>query len=436
MPAPQNPTSSIVTRAVCAGLGYLAAMLLSYRFGGGYVEEANIWLATGVSIGVLALADPSRWLAYGGAIAIASLFGNMAMGASAGTAFVYAIDELVVAVPTAWLLRRLLGPDGALDDTRKVIAFVAIGALGSAAWAWIVAIASYALLGLASPAGMARLWIVSTAVGTLVVTPLLFEWSRFRVKRSGGPTTVDLALGGSLFLLMIAATLLVFTGDTQSRFSGSVGFGLTYLPIPFLVLGGLVWGPRGTTLSTFVMAAIAVLCTADGEGPFAGVEGFLGEGVIEVQGYVAAATLLTLTMSALVGHQRRALHEAARWRIRYETVIGATDQLLFELDPVAGRIDWAGDTTRLLGTERTAIEPLAGYLERVHPDDRERVRTAFTTLATGVPADPMPHRFVAASGGEYRIEGDASPIVDFDDSVHRVVGYLRAAPALRLRSAA
>jgi hypothetical protein len=36
-----------------------------------------------------------------------------------------------------------------------------------------------------------------------------------------------------------------------------VGFSLTYLPLIFLVLGALVWGARGATLATFVLAAIA-----------------------------------------------------------------------------------------------------------------------------------------------------------------------------------
>lgn len=437
MPAASPSTSaSVLVKAVFAGGAYLVAMLLSYHFGGGYVEEADIWLATGVSIAVLTLADPTHWSAYAAAIAIGSVLGNVYMGSSFGTAIVYAIDELVVAVPTAWLLHRLIGRDAMLDEPRKVIAFVAVGAFGSAVWSWVVAIASYAMLGLASPATAWRLWVVSTAVGTLVVAPLFFEWSRFRAKRSGGPTTMDLALGGSLFVLMVAATLLVFAGDTSERFSGSVGYALTYLPLPFLVLGGIVWGPRGTTLSTFVMAAIAVLCTSHGQGPFAGVDGFLGEAVVEVQGFVAAAALLTLMMTALVGNQRRALQEAARWRVRYETVIGASDQLLYELDPASGRLDWAGDAERLLGTDKADLETLAGYLERVHADDRERVRAAFASLADGVPAEPMPHRFVPASGAEVRVDGDASPIVDFDDSIHRIVGYLRAAPAARLRSAA
>lgn len=426
MRASTSKSSDTLYNAVLAGVAYLLAMMLSYHFGG-TIDEADIWLASGVSIGVLTLADPRHWLVYAFAISIASLLGNLATGASSWAALVYAVDELIVALPTAWLLRRLIGPDVQLDEARKVIVFVAVGAFGSAVWGWVVAIASYGLLGLTSPVSSWRLWIVSTTVGTLIVTPLMVEWSHFRVKRSGGPTTINLALGGGLFVLMVAATLLVFVGDTSQRFPGSVGYALTYLPLPFLVLGGLVWGPRGSTLSIFVMAVITVLLTSHGQGPFAGVEGFLGEGVLEVQGYVACAALLTLMLTALDANRERVLRDAARWRTRYEAVIGAGDQLLYELDPVTGQLDWAGDTTRLLQADSVAISTLAGYLERVHADDRDRVRNAFGSLADGHARATMPHRFVAASGVEHRVDGEASAIIDFDDTVHRIVGYLRTA---------
>lgn len=437
MRASSRPTTAaIVFKAALAGIAYLIAMMLSYRFGGGTAVEANIWIASGVAIAVLTLADRAHWLAYAFAIVLGSVMGNLIAGSSIGASLVYAIDEVVVAAVTAWALQRLLGSDPRLDDVRRVMVFVAVGALGGAVLGWLVAIPSYALLGLPSLASAWRLWIVSTGVGTLVIAPLLFAWSDFRPKRSGGATMADLALGGSLFVLLVAATLLVFAGATSERFSGSVGYALTYLPLPFLVLGGLVWGSRGATWSTFVMAAIAVLYTARGQGPFAGVEGFLGEAVVEVQGYVAAAALLTLMLSALDASRRLALRDAAAWRIRYEAVIGASDQLLYELDPASGRIEWAGDTARLLGTQTSAIASLAGYLERVHPADRDRLRNVLADIGSDdITKAATPHRFVSANGVELRLEGEANAIVDFDDSVHRVVGFLRPVRAAQSVSA-
>ena len=419
-------TYPILLRAALAGLAYAGALLLSYHFGGGFEQEANIWLPSGIAIGVLTLADPLRWPSYLVGIGLGAFAANLASGAFWVQSIIYALQELAVAVPIAWLLRRLLGPVPRLDEVRKVWIFAAVGALGSAVLGWAVALLAYAVLGLPSPASQWPLWIVSGTVGTLVIAPLLFAWAGLRAKRSGGPTMSDLALGGVFFLLMVVVALVIFRGDTAARFSGSVGIALTYLPLAFLVLGALAWGARGATLATFVLAALAVLYTEVGEGPFAGIEGFLGEGVLEVQAYVAAAALLTLMVTALQGSQERALREATEWRVRYEAVIGANDQLLFELDPLSGRLNWAGDTRRLLGVEPEQIDTLAAYLDRVHPDDRDALRSAFKSLGRGIEVHlDAGHRFESPAGDEKRLEGEATAIVDFDDTIHRFVGFLR-----------
>jgi len=435
MPADERSpwTYPVLLRSALTTAAYLLALLLSYYFGGGFSGEANIWLPSGVAIGVLTLASPSRWPPYLVAIALGAWIGNVVSGASWLQGFVYALQEIIVAVPTAGLLRKLLGPAPNLDDVRKVWAFAAVGAFGSALLAWAVAILAYSVLGLSSPVNDWVLWVISGTVGTLVITPFLFAWAGFRAKRSGGPTMSDFALGGVFLVFMIAITVTVFRGNTAARFPGSVGFALTYLPLAFLVLGALVWGTRGATLATFILATIAVLYTEHGEGPFAGIEQFSGEGVLEVQGYVAAAALLTMMVTALQGSQQRALREATDWRVRYETVIGANDQLLFELDPRSGKVSWAGDTHRLLGVAAGQIDTLAAYLDRVHPDDRDTLRAAFASLGRGVEVHlDAGHRFESPSGEEKRLEGEATAIIDFDDTIHRFVGFLRP---VRKRSA-
>ncbi|HTI47508.1 MAG TPA: MASE1 domain-containing protein [Casimicrobiaceae bacterium] len=420
---------AVAVRAVLAAIAYVVALLVSYYYGGGFGQEATIWLASGVAIGVLAAADTRRWRAYAAGLAIGALVANLIAGESIVAALVYAVEEVAIALLVAWALKRLLGASFRLDSVRNVLVFVVVGAFGGALASWLVNLAAYPPLGEPSPLLAWRLWIVSGSVGTLIVTPLILTWADFRPKRSGGATMVDFAWGGPLFLLVVLSTIFVFHGETAARFSGSVGYSITYLPFVFLVLGALVWGPRGATLSTFVLAAIAVVYTVRAQGPFAGVEGFLGEAVLEVQGYVAAAALMSLLVSALTASRQVALREAASWKTRYEAAIVASGQALYELDPASGRLDWSGDTRRL-GFAGQAPSTLAGYLERVHSSDREAVHDAFIALARGtIRHSPLTHRLRSGSGEDLRVDGDANAIVDFDDSVHRVVGFLRASPS-------
>jgi integral membrane sensor domain MASE1 len=422
-------TPALAWRAAAAAIGYVVALLVSYYYGGGFGQEATIWLASGVAIGVLAAAHRSRWLVYCTGLAIGAMVANLIAGESIVASVVYAVEEVAIALLIAWALKRLLGESVRLDSVRNVLVFVVAGALGGAIASWLVNLAVYPPLGEPSPLLAWRLWIVSGSVGTLIVTPLMLTWADFRPKRSGGATMMDFAWGAPLFVLVVLATIFVFHGETATRFSGSVGYSITYLPFVFLVLGALVWGPRGATLSTFVLAAIAVVYTVRAQGPFAGVEGFLGEAVLEVQGYVAAAALMSLLVSALTASKQVALREAADWKTRYEAAIVASGQALYELDPASGRLYWTGDTDRL-GFAGQNPSTLAGYLEHVHAGDRQRVHDAFIALARGtLRHSPLTHRLRSAAGEDVPVEGDANAIVDFDDSVHRVVGFLRPAQA-------
>jgi integral membrane sensor domain MASE1 len=426
----------VAVRAAVAAIAYIVALLVSYYYGGGFGQEATIWLASGVAIGILAVAHRSRWLAYCIGLGIGALIANLIAGEPVLAAIVYAVEEVAIALFIAWALKRWLGESFRLDTVRNVLAFALLGGVGGALASWLVNLAVYPPLGEPSPLLAWRLWIVSGTVGTLIVAPLIITWTDFAPKRSGGATMADFAWGAPLFVLLVLATAFVFQGDTGGRFSGSVGYTITDLPFVFLVLGGLVWGSRGATLSTFVLAAIAVVYTVRAQGPFASVEGFLGEAVLEVQGYVAAAALMSLLVSALTASRQVALREAASWKTRYEAAIAASGLALYELDPASGALSWAGDTNQL-GFAGQSPSTLAGYLERVHAADRERVHDAFVALARGtLRHSPIAHRVRSAAGEDIGVEGDANAIVDFDDSIHRVVGFLRPAYAAGERAGA
>src|SRR5215471_915769 len=97
-------TSALVLaiRAVLAGLAYIVALVVSYYYGGGYGQEASVWLASGVALGVLALADLSRWPAYSAGLGLGAIAANAIAGESFGSAFAFAVEELIVAWGGAW----------------------------------------------------------------------------------------------------------------------------------------------------------------------------------------------------------------------------------------------------------------------------------------------------------------------------------------------
>ena len=137
---------------------------------------------------------------------------------------------------------------------------------------------------------------------------------------------------------------LLFDARVEDRFGGSIGTSLTYVPIVFMALVALLWGTRGATLAAFLGALIAIVNTAQAEGPFAGVEGFLGEAKLEVQGYALAIALdRPADRDARALRNAMAMRAARDWQTRFEATIGAHRLLAYEWDPASGRLAVTGD---------------------------------------------------------------------------------------------
>src|SRR5205814_7344135 len=168
-----------------------------------------------------------------------------------------------------------------------------------------------------------NVWAIAAFVGAILVAPLVMTWSGFRPKRSGGLTMPQFAAGAVGCLLFVGSLYVLFSGNTQQRFGGSVGIGLTYVPVLFMSIVALTWGARGASLAAFLGTLIALCNTIRDSGPFAAVDAFVGDAELEVQVYVAIVALMGLLIAALEGRERKALTEAREWRTRFEGAIDA-----------------------------------------------------------------------------------------------------------------
>jgi len=188
----------------------------------------------------------------------------------------------------------------------------------------------------------------------------------------------------------------------------------------------LLWGVRGATLAAFLGALIAVVNTAQHEGPFAVVRGFLGEPELEVEAYSLAIALTGLLIAALAASQRNAMREARDWQTRFEAAIGAHRLLAYEWDPASGRMIVTGDSAELLGVPAARLATLADWLALVAADDRDRVSTRFDERVLGSgDGDTMTYDIVGPDRTALAATDEARAIRDHDGALHRVVGMVR-----------
>ena len=236
------------------------------------------------------------------------------------------------------------------------------------------------------------------------------------------------ASGAVACALFLGTLWLLFSDSVAQRFGGSVGAALTYLPIVFMSVVAVLWGARGATLAGFVGALIAMVCTAQGNGPFADVEGFLGEAELEVEGYAVAIALMGLLIAVLGAAQRQAAHVAREWQTRFEAAIGAHRLLAYEWDPASDRMLVTGDTLQLLGVAPERIATLADWLALVAAADRDSVAARFDERVRGRgEADTLNYPVSGIAGATQSVTDEARTIRDHDGELHRIVGIVRVA---------
>lgn len=417
----------IVTVFVAAG--YLALSGLSAALAFSHADAWTVWFASGLTLGLLLVRPRASWIAIlAGAFIGAAVFALLLGGRL--DALGYGLLEVFTAVAGAWIASRMAPLPAHLDHPRELAALVFGGALSQAIIGALIAAIWNVASGGTQGVATFRLWALSNFVGTLIVAPLVIAWAQFRPKRSGGLPMPAFAGGAIACALFLISIFLLFRAGPDDYLGGNVGRGLIYEPVVFMALLALIWGLRGATFAAAAGTLIALLYTKMGRGPFAGIQGYLGDPALEAQAYIVAISLTGMLIAVLAASQRIAARESREWQTRFEAAIGAHRLIAYEWDPASGRMVITGDTARLLGAAPARISTLADWLALLTPEDRERVAARFDLRAQGQGAqDSISYLVAGQDGAPLAASDEARAIVDHDGELHRVVGLVRVASA-------
>jgi PAS domain S-box-containing protein len=160
--------------------------------------------------------------------------------------------------------------------------------------------------------------------------------------------------------------------------------------------------------------------TAHGWGPFAPAAASGGPLLLHLHAYLATIIVTTLFSATLLVERREAARETEEWRFRHERVIRASQSLLYEFDPGSGQVVWDGDTQRVIGADPASVAHVRGWMARVHPDDRIRLKGLRQQLISGELSHiAMEYRF-RRDDGEYSTLGVNAYLIG--DSAQERVG--------------
>jgi signal transduction histidine kinase len=267
-------TASVAAIWPPAGLGIAALYLWGLRW----------W--PGILLGELVI--NGELLLHDGSFPVGSLLGQQAGN----------MAEIIVG---ALLLRRLIGPNAAMDRIEQVGGMlVALGiATAISATAGTLSMLAGGVIDESDATEFWRTWWLGDTSGGLVALPLLLAWARDPIAAWHRIRTWE----GAAVIASVAALGVLAVSTAEP---------ITYLVFPALIWAALRFGPPGATLAAAITAGVAIGVTANDVGPF--FQQPIDHRTLSTQLYIGVAALTTLFLSVVVSERERASRELAEAR--------------------------------------------------------------------------------------------------------------------------
>ena len=206
--------------------------------------------------------------------------------------------ELVVG---ALLLRRLIGPNAAMDRIEQVGGMLVALAVATAisATAGTLSMVLGGVIDQSEAGAFWRTWWLGDTSGGLVVLPLLLAWARDPIAAWRRIRTWE----GAAVIAAVTALRIVAVSTEEP---------ITYLVFPALIWAAIRFGPPGATLAVAITAGVAIGVTANEVGPF--FQQPIDHRTLSTQLYIGVAAVTTLLLSVVVSERERASRELAEAR--------------------------------------------------------------------------------------------------------------------------
>lgn len=253
------------------------------------------------------------WPAYGIALAALVRLGRSMIPVVAAAAILVASQSgvsLIIAIGQAlgttcaafcgsWMLQRL-GFDYRLPRLRDALNLVLVGALVSPVVSATLGTIVLYLGGIQPYAHIGRAWLIywmGDGTGVLLATPLALSIGKPR-----GGLKLDRVIEYLLLNLLLLVPSMAIFGDL-----GVVEVGqdtLTFSVLPFIMWAAIRFGVAGAGLSTLLVATLATIATAHGNGPFARSATFINAALLDV--FYAVLSVTGIMLAALMAERARA----------------------------------------------------------------------------------------------------------------------------------
>ena len=367
-------------------------VLIALYFIGGLVGKETSFLSGSVSL---------VWPPAGIALAAILLFGyrfwpGVALGAvlfsfkngvplgffTLGTA----IGNTVGAIICAYLLKKIIVFDNAMERTRYVAGYIVLACiLGTTVNATfnVVSLAYSGTVPWDDLFSTSLVWWVPNALAGLVVAPVIITWATPSAIRWNARLIAEAIVCG---VGLVGGTLISF----NSWFVyGIQNYPLAYLPFPFLVWGALRFGQRGATAGTLLVSALAIYSLLHGTGPF--VTNHETDSLMLIGSYIGILAATNMLLAAATAERRAAERAVSESEKRFRAVVEDQTDLICRFKP-DGMLTFVNDTfCRFHGKTR---EELIGtnFFQTLSEEDAAVPLSYINSLPADQPVVSFDHR--------------------------------------------
>jgi PAS domain S-box-containing protein len=376
-----------------------------------HTSATSVWPPSGIALSALLLFGRTLWpgVFLGAFVANVTTIAPGAPAVAVATSLLIATGNTLEAIVGESLIRRWAGGPAALQRARRVFVFVAIAGFLApliAASIGALALAAHGLLGRAPLGDVWTTWWLGDSVGALLFAPLLLLWAERPLARWTPARAAEAVL---LVLATIVVSRVVFGGWGGMR-------PLSFLCIPVVLWASFRFGQLGAAICTVILSILAVRYTLSGAGVLPVGQ---NEGLLLLQAFMGVLAVCGLVVGALMREQER-VAEGLEHRLLEAQALAHLGS--WDWDIVRNEVWWSDEMCRIYGVEPGTRLTVDESLSRVHPDDRERVRTIVTAALTERRPFAFEHRVVLPDGEVRTLSARGRVLTDPNGHAVRMLG--------------
>jgi PAS domain S-box-containing protein len=256
-----------------------------------------------------------------------------------------------------------------------------------------------------------RARVLSNALSTLMIVPPIVSLAGGVIQSRKVEPRRLLEAG-----LIAAGLSLIALGALRTESAVAV---FLYAPLPLLLWAAVRFGIGGLCLSLLATAYLIFLDTSGGQGPFAAKSA--AENILSLQLFLITISLPLMLLAVLL-QERRGKETAVREsEARYRALVMASADMVWRANARGEGFFVTPSWQEFTGQNENQTRDF-GWLEALHPDDRERTKRLWEQAMMERRAYENELRVRARDGSCRHFYVHAVPILAPDGSVHEWVG--------------